>query len=160
MEEMKEQPLAEFDVDAVRRMRQRVTTQILQGHVEQADDDEPADEHQQRVVAAMRQHLVDDDLKEQRRHQREDLHEKRGDHHMRQRTAITPDRRQKPFEAEGLRVDPGAAEFARDENDGTRRFGETVERNGAIGARQWIDEPVIAGGQPAAIDFIGAGGHP
>ena len=98
MEQMEEQPPAELDVDAVRRMRERIGAQILQHDVEEADDTRPADQHEKRVVALVAEHLVDDDLEKQRRHQREDLHEEGGEQNMRERAPVAPDRRQEPFQ--------------------------------------------------------------
>ena len=43
------------------------------------DDDEADDQHVERGQAAMHQHLVDDDLEEQRRDQGKELQEERGD---------------------------------------------------------------------------------
>ena len=45
--------------------------------VDQADD-----QHVERAQAAVDQHLVDDDLEEQRRDEREQLQEERGDQHL------------------------------------------------------------------------------
>ena len=43
---MSEQALAEFDVDAVGGVRERVGAQVLQRDIEQADDDEAGDHHE------------------------------------------------------------------------------------------------------------------
>ena len=107
---MGEQPLPELDVDAVGGVRERVGAQILQRHVEQADEHEAADEHEQRLVAAMGQDLVDHHLEEERRGQGENLHEQRRRQHMAERTAIAPERRQEPADAELPRIDAGAAD--------------------------------------------------
>ena len=112
---MREQALAELDVDPVGGVGQRIGAQILQRHVEQADDDEAADQHEQGLVAAMGQHLVDDDLEEQRRREGENLHEQRRRQHMAERTAIAPDGGQEPAHAELARIDAGAADPASDE---------------------------------------------
>ena len=118
---MREQALAEFDVDPIGGVRERVGAQILQRHVEQADDDEAADEHEQGLVAAMGQHLVDDHLEEQRRRERENLHEQRRRQHMAERTAIAPDGGQEPAHAELARIDAGAADPASDRAAPARR---------------------------------------
>ena len=65
-QQMPEQPLPEFHIDAICRVRQRVGAQILQHDVEQSDQHEPGDKHVQRRVALVREHLVDDDLEEER----------------------------------------------------------------------------------------------
>jgi hypothetical protein len=72
---MGEQALAEFDVDPVRGVGQRIGAEILQGDVEHADDRKARDQHEQSLVSSVGQDLVDDDLKEQRRRQCENLHE-------------------------------------------------------------------------------------
>ena len=102
---MAKQPLAEFDVDAVGGVRQRVGAQILQRHVEQADQREAADQHEQGRIAPMGQHLVDHHLEEQRRDQSKYLDEERRHQHMDQRLAVAPQRRREPEEAEHLRID-------------------------------------------------------
>ena len=112
---MREQALAELDVDPVGGVRERIGAQVLQRHVKQADDDEPADEHEQGLVAAMGQHFVDDDLEEQGRREGENLHEQRCGHHMAERAAIAPDGRQEPAHAELAGIDAGAADPASDE---------------------------------------------
>ena len=52
--------------------------------LEHGDRDQPDDQHVERAQAAVDQHLVDDDLEEQRRDQREQLQEERGDQHFAQ----------------------------------------------------------------------------
>jgi hypothetical protein len=144
-QQVMEQPLAQLHVDAVGRMRQRIGAQILQHHVEQAENDEPGEDDIERVVALVLQHLVDDDLEKQRRHQREDLHEQRGDQHVRQRLAIAPDRRHEPLEAERARIGARSAPFARDEDgalfDPVENF---VGRSLLVTARYRIDEAEAA----------------
>ena len=120
---MGEQALAEFDVDPVGGVGQRVGAQILQRDVEQADDHQAGNQHEQSLVSSVGQHLVDDDLEEQRRRQRENLNEKRRGQHMAERTAISPERRQEPADAERARADARAADPARDEQTPGRRFG-------------------------------------
>jgi hypothetical protein len=58
------------------------------------------------------QHLVDHDLEEQRRDQREDLEEERGDQHFREQRPVAHDGRNEPADAElavivGQRRPPG-----------------------------------------------------
>ena len=141
-QEMGEQPLPQFDVDPVGRVRERIGAQVLQRHVEQADEDEAADEHEQRLVAAMGQDLVDDNLEEQRRRQGENLHEQRRRQHVAERTAIAPDGRQEPAHAEQPRIDASAADPAGDQQrlpaDLAR---DALERRLAGGVADRIDEP-------------------
>ena len=112
MKQVREQAAPKLDIDAVCRVRERVSAQILQHHVEQADDREAAHQHEQGVVAFVAQDLVDDHLKKQRCHQREGLHEKRGHEHMGQRLPVAPDRGQEPAEAERAGRDARAAKLA------------------------------------------------
>ena len=139
---MGEQALAEFDVDPIGGVGERIGAQILKRHVEQADDDKPADEHEQGLVAAMGQHLVDDHLKEQRRREGENLHEQRRGQHMAERTAIAPDRGQEPAHAELARIDAGAADPASDEKRLSADLArEVFERDLLNGVADRIDEP-------------------
>ncbi len=58
----------------------------------------------------MHQHLVDDDLEEQRRDERKELKEERGDQYLAKQTAIFVDRAQEPGDIEAARKihQPGA----------------------------------------------------
>ncbi len=73
----------------------------------------------------MHQHLVDHDLEEQRRDQREELQEERGDQHFAQQTAVFVDRAQKP----------GDVEPARDVDSPARRVIRTSRRPTPLRAR-------------------------
>ena len=97
---MSEQALAELDVDAVGGVRQRIGAQVLQRDVEQADDHETGDHHEQGFVTLVGQHLVDDDLEDQRRRESEDLNEQGRREHMPERSAIAPEGRQEPAHPE------------------------------------------------------------
>ena len=81
----------------------------MQRDVEHADGRKPDDDDDQGRHAFVHQHLVDHDLKEQRRDQREQLHEQGRDQHVGERHPVAPDRRQEPAEAEQRRIDAGAA---------------------------------------------------
>ena len=139
---MREQALAELDVDPVGGVGKRIGAQILKRDVEQADDDEPADQHEQGLVAAMGQHLVDDDLEEERRREAENLHKQRRGQNMAERAAIAPDRRQEPAHPELARVGAGAADPARDQKrlsaDPAR---DVLERRFLHRVADRIDEP-------------------
>ena len=113
---MLEQPTAQFDIDPVGGMGQRIGPQILQDDVEDADQRKPGNEHVERRIGMMGEHLVDNHLEEKRCDQGEDLHEQRGRQDMRDRLAIAPDRGQEPAEAEGLRIVSLAGEPPRDEH--------------------------------------------
>ena len=139
---MRKQPLAELDVDPIGGVRERIGAQVLQRHVEQPDDDEPADKHEQGLVASMGQHLVDDHLEEQRRGQGENLHEQRRRQHMAERTAIAPDGGQEPAHAEQARIDASAGDPAGDEQrlpaDVAR---DVLDRRLVGGVADRIDKP-------------------
>ena len=141
-QKMREQALAELDVDPVGGVGKRIGAQILKRHIEQADDDEPADQHEQGLVAAMGQHLVDDDLEEERRREAENLHEQRRRQHMAERAAIAPDGGQEPAHAELARIGAGAADPARDQKrlsaDPAR---DVLERRLLHRVADRIDEP-------------------
>ncbi len=138
---MAEQALTEFDVDPVGGVRQGIGAQILQRHVEQADDRQAADQHEQGRIAAMGQDLVDHHLEEQGRHQGENLHEESGDQHMDERLAVAPQRRREPAKAKGARIDARAEEIARDQDEGRLDFRrEPVDRQFARHPRYGIDD--------------------
>ena len=61
---MIEEAAAKLDVDAARRVVQRIGSQILQNDVEEADQDEARDNHKQGRSAFVDEHLVDGDLEE------------------------------------------------------------------------------------------------
>ena len=77
--EMSEQMRAEFHVDAVRRVREKIGPQNSQPGLENGDRDEPEDENVKSGHAAMHEHLIDDDLKEERRNEGKELQKERGD---------------------------------------------------------------------------------
>jgi hypothetical protein len=139
---MCEQALAEFDVDSIGGVRERIGAQVLKRHVEQADGDQAADEHEQGLIAAMGQHLVDDDLKEQRRREGENLHEQRRREHMAERTAVAPDGGHEPAHAELAWIDAGAADPAGDEQRLSADLArDLLDRRLAGGVTDRIDEP-------------------
>ncbi len=139
---MREQALAELDVDPIGGVRQRVGAQILERHVEHADGDKAADKHEQGLITAMGQHLVDHHLEEQGRRESENLHEQRGGQHMAKRTAIAPDRGQEPAHAELARIDAGAADPASDEKRLSADVARKVfNRRFPDGVADRIDEP-------------------
>ena len=63
---MVEQPGAEFDVDAVRRVREHIGTQRAEHGLEEGQRDKAGDQNVERAHASMHEYLVDDHLKEQR----------------------------------------------------------------------------------------------
>ena len=65
-----------------------------------ADCHKADDQHVERAHAAMHEHLVDHDLKEQRRDERKYLQEERGDEHLAEQMSILVDRADKPSDVE------------------------------------------------------------
>ena len=101
----------------------------------------------------MGQHLVDDDLEEQRRDEREELHEQRGEQHMAERPPVAPDRGQEPAQPEGLRIDAGTGEAPGDEDH--QRLHLVVELGlGELAgdARDGVDDAEGAGRKGGGID--------
>jgi hypothetical protein len=111
-QKMCEQALPKLDIDPIGGVGKRIDAQVLKRDVEHADHNEPAAEHEQGLVATMGEDLIDDHLEEQRRREAEDRYEQRRRQNMTERTAITPDGRQKPAEAEQARIGAGAADPA------------------------------------------------
>ncbi len=54
-------------------------------------------------MLAMHEHLVDDDLEEQRAQEREELQEERGDEHLAEKAAVFVNRAQEPGDVEAPR---------------------------------------------------------
>ena len=132
--EVMEQAGAEFDVDAVGGMGERVGPQILQHDVEEAETDQADDDNVERRCSFMGQHLVDDHLEEQWRHQPEKLHKQRGDQDVTDRLAVSPDRGEEPFEAKRAGISPNAGTPG-NEDDVPRPLGgklSTVDDTGRL----------------------------
>src|SRR5579883_189050 len=98
--EMTEEPRAELDIDAVGGVREDVSAERAQHGLEHRDGDEPDHQHIERRQAAMHQHLVGDDLEEERRHQREKLEEERGDDDLAKDAAVLVHRLEEPGHVE------------------------------------------------------------
>ena len=75
---MMKQSLADLHIYSVRRMRERIGSQILENDVKQANDGNASHQYEKRRITFMRQDLVDNDLKKQRCYQRKNLHKERG----------------------------------------------------------------------------------
>ena len=100
---MAKQARAEFDVDPVGGVREQIGPQDSQHGFENRDGYQSEDEDIEGAQGPVHQHLVDDDLEEQRRDQAEQLQEERGDHHLAQQVTIFMDRPQKPGDVEPAR---------------------------------------------------------
>ncbi len=97
---MAEQLRAKPDIDAVRRMRKEIGPQPTQDRIEQGQGNHADCQHMERGETFMDEHLVDDDLGEQRRQQGKELQEERRDKHLAEKPAIFDDGRNKPGEIE------------------------------------------------------------
>ena len=102
---MPEQPRPELDINPIGGVGKQISAQNPQDRLEQADRDEADHQHVERAHAAMHEHLVDHDLKEQRRHQRKQLKKERGDQHLAQETAVFVDCAQEPRDVEPTQTD-------------------------------------------------------
>ena len=102
-DEMAEQPGPQLDVDAVGRVRKQVGAQGSENRLEHADSHESEDQDVERAQAAMHQHLVDHDLEEQRRDQREELQEERGGHNLGEHRPVLADGAHEPGDVEAAR---------------------------------------------------------
>ena len=100
---MAEQPRAKFDIDAVGGVGKHIGAQDAQNGLEHRDRHEADYQHVEGAKAAMHQHLVDDDLEEQRRNQREQLQKERRDQHLADDMAIFVDGAEKPGDVEAAR---------------------------------------------------------
>ena len=102
-QQMAEQPGAELDVDAVGGVGEQIGAQDAEDRLEDRDGDQADDQDVERAQAAMHEHLVDDDLEEQRRDQGKELQEERGDQHLAEQAAILVDGAQEPGDVEAAR---------------------------------------------------------
>lgn len=118
-----EQATAEFDVDPVRRVVERVGAQVLQDDFEDADRGEADDQDDEGRKRLVNEDLVDNELEEERREQAERLDGKRGDENVSERASISLERRNEPGEAESRGVLAGAAETSGDEDRAASRSG-------------------------------------
>ena len=74
----------QFDIDSVGGVGKKVGPQNAEDSFENRNGDESDNEYSERTQGATGQHLVDDDLEEQRRDEREQLQEKRSDEDLAQ----------------------------------------------------------------------------
>ena len=84
-------------------MRKKVGPQNAENRIKERNRDQPDDNNIQRTQGAAGQHLVDDDLKEQRRDQREQLEKERSDEDLTQQIAVFVDGLDEPVDAKTVR---------------------------------------------------------
>src|SRR4051812_39248072 len=97
---MMEQAGAELDVDPVGGVSEQVGPQDAENGLEQSDRQKADHQHVKRAQRAMDQNLVDHDLEEKRRGEREQLQEKGCDEHLAEKVPIFVYRAQEPSEIE------------------------------------------------------------
>ena len=100
---MSKQTCAELDVDTVGCVGKQIGAQRAEHRLEDRDRHQADDQHFERAKSAMNEHLVDDDLEEERADEREELQEERGDEHFAQEAAIFLDRAEEPGDVEAPR---------------------------------------------------------
>lgn len=93
---MPKQPRPQLHIDAVRGVGENVCAQGRQDAFKDRYDDKADNQHIERGQAAMHQHLVDDHLKEERRHKREELQEERRHQNFHQHRTVFMHRLQEP----------------------------------------------------------------
>ena len=89
-------------VDAVRRLCEQEGAQTGEQTFQQGDHHQGDAQNLEGIEAALRDHLVDDHLNQQRIHQSEQLHHQGCQQHLGQDAAIAADRGQEPDEVEPL----------------------------------------------------------
>ena len=99
-QQMAEQLRAKRDVDPVRRVREHVRAQPAEHGIEQRHDEQPEREQIERGETAVHEHLVDDDLEEQRGDEREQLQKERREQHFRKIAPVLKNKRREPGEVE------------------------------------------------------------
>ena len=91
---------AQHHVHFVGEYGKDIGTQVFQYHVENGDDDESHHQHVQCGKAFVYQHLINDDLGEQRGDQGEDLEQAGGYQHFVEEALELPEYRQEPLHVE------------------------------------------------------------
>ena len=99
-QQVAEQAGAQLDIDAVGRVREQIGAQDAQNCLEQRNGDQPDDQNIERAECPIDQNLVDDDLEEQRRNQRKELEEERGDENLAEQIAVLVDGAEEPGDVE------------------------------------------------------------
>src|SRR5208282_5379974 len=95
-------------------------------------------DHDEGRQVFVHQNLVDDDLEEEWRDESKKLDEQGRNQNMRQRPAISPNRRKEPAEAERLGINARAAEPARDQDHlAGPKLAKFRERHVAVGLVRW-----------------------
>src|SRR6266853_6729926 len=97
---MAEQPGPQLDVNPIGRMGEQVGPQDAENGLEDGDRDQADYQDIERAQASMHQHLVDDDLEEQRRDQRKQLQEERRQQHLAEQMPVFVDRAEEPADVE------------------------------------------------------------
>src|SRR5215471_8115187 len=100
---MAKQSGAKLDIDAVGGMGKKIGTKDAEDQLEGGNCNDPDHQDIECAHAAMNEHLVDDDLKEQRRNQGKQLKEERGNEHLTEKAAVFLNRVEKPVYIEPLR---------------------------------------------------------
>ena len=81
----------------------QIGAQDAEDRLENRNGDEPDNEHVERAQGAVDQHLVDDDLEEQRRDERKQLEEERGGEDLAEQIAVFVDGAEEPADVEAAR---------------------------------------------------------
>ena len=96
VQQMPEQLGAQLDIDTVRGVAHQIMPHGTQGNLEDAHAQEREHHHLQRGERAVREHLVDHHLKDQRRDQGDDLHEQRSQQNLAHQALVFFQRLPKP----------------------------------------------------------------
>ena len=155
--QMPEQARPQLDVDAVGGMREDIGAQAAENGLEDRDGDEADHQDVERGQSVMGQDLVDHDLEEERRYEREDLQEKRGDQHLAQQAAVLDHRLKKPGDVEPSRQLGEASAPGKDDEVAVPRcfklaaphdYGLAVDwilhKHAAVGDLGQYEEPPVA----------------
>ena len=156
------------DVDAVGGEEQEIAAQEIERGLEKERCSHADREHGQRRVALMDEHLVDDELEEDRGREAEREEEEGGERHLAEELPLPGDLREEPGNAErplGCGGRGGAGEQHRiavpdvlqllaAERDGLAAFGQGIGHDEAVVRRERVDHDPIAVGE-AGEDGIG-----
>src|SRR5262249_10310074 len=102
-QQVAKQARSQFDVDAIGGVGKKVGAKDAEDRFENANRHQADNQYIERRHATMHEHLVDDDLKEERRDEREDLKEERSDQHLAEQVAILVNGPQEPGKIDSAR---------------------------------------------------------
>ncbi len=110
---MLEDAAGEDRVDAIAGVQEKILAHVAESGGENEEEQQRRHDHRQRARGVMDDHLVDDDLGEQRRGERNELHHQRSGEHVAPDGAVAQELGHEPSQAERRRGELGLRRGAR-----------------------------------------------